>query len=86
MYLGLMGNIMFGVQVRKEVGERWRRNVVVCGMFSAAGVGFLIQLHGGVNANVDQNLFFPCIHRPISQQFSCRTMPLSHSRTGKAVP
>ncbi len=56
MYLGLMGNIMFGVQVRKEVGERWRRNVVVCGMFSAAGVGFLIQLHGGVNANVDQNL------------------------------
>ncbi len=31
-------------------------SVMVCRMFSAAGVGTLIQLHGRVHANVYQNL------------------------------
>ncbi len=43
-------------QVRKEVSKRWWRKCHGWGMFSAAGVGPLIQIHGRVNANVYQNL------------------------------
>ncbi|KAI5615079.1 hypothetical protein C0J50_3304, partial [Silurus asotus] len=46
--------------VRRQTGERLNpkcvKNLMVWGMFSAAGVGPLIQLHGRVNANVYQNL------------------------------
>lgn len=54
--------------VRRHIGERLNPkcvkksvkggggSVMVWGMFSAAGVGPLVQLHGRVNANVYQNL------------------------------
>ncbi len=65
--------------------------VMVWGMFSAAGVGPLIQLHGRwmqmfIRTSFSKMQFLPCKHLPISLQFSCRTMPPSHSKTDKAVP
>ncbi len=69
--------------VRRQTGERLNPNcvkksvkggggsVMVCGMFSAAGVGPLIQLNGRVNANVYQNLLWqnavPSLHSSSNQ-------------------
>ncbi len=66
-------------------------SVMVWGMFSAAEVGPLIQIHGRVNANVYQNLLQQ--HTVPSLQGSPNQLEIfiqdnypSHSKMGKAVP
>lgn len=65
-------------------------SVMVWGMFSAAGVEPLTQLHGKVNANVSQNLlwrhgsFSPNIFQSASNFYARQCFPLSHCKTGKA--
>ncbi len=61
-------------------------SVIVWGMFSAAGVGSLIQIQGRVNTNTYQNLlqnmqFLPCKHLPTSLRFSCKTILPSRCKT-----
>ncbi len=63
-------------------------SVMVWGMFFCRRIweSSTATVHGRVNANAYQNLLqqhLPCKHLPISLQFSCKTIPLSHSKSGK---
>lgn len=57
IYLSLMGNVMLSVKLGKRLNPKCVKKSVkggggsVWGMFAAAEVGPLIQLHGRVNAN-----------------------------------
>ncbi len=61
-------------KVCKEVSERWRRKCHVWGMFSAAGFGQR-ECKCLSEPSCGNMQFLPCVHDPISLQFSCRTMP-----------
>ncbi len=81
IYLGPIGNISsvsnWGKtepKVCKEVSERWRRKCHVWGMFSAAGFGQR-ECKCLSEPPCGNMQFLPCVHDPISLQFSCRTMP-----------
>ncbi len=57
IYLGLMGNIMFVVKLRKDwTQSAWKVEEEVSWFGDVFGVGPFIQLHGRVNGNVYQNL------------------------------